>query len=160
MVSLAPEVPVVWVDTGFCGTDTRRFADQLRRHLRLNLQVYRPQESAISILNAFGVTDPLELDDYQRQQFTEKVKLEPFRRAIKELRPGIWITGIRAEETEHRRALAPVTLDDQGVLKVAPFFSSSGSEVATYLSGHELPVNRGYFDPTKAAPHLECGLHR
>ena len=158
--SLAPAMPAVWVDTGFASAETRDFAHQLTERLDLNLQTYRPAQLAISVLHQFGVTDPLDLSDADREAFVEQVKLQPFQRAVDEWQPKIWLTGIRAEETEFRRGLAPVTLDERGILKVAPFFAAGQSEVEQYLAEHALPRNIGYFDPTKPAQDQECGLHR
>lgn len=157
---LAPEMPAIWVDTGFATAETRDFAHQLTERLDLNLQTYRPAQPAISVLHEFGVSDPLDLADADREGFVQQVKLQPFQRAVDEWQPKIWLTGIRAEETEFRRGLAPVTLDERGILKVAPFFAATQSEVEQYLAEHELPRNIGYFDPTKPAQDQECGLHR
>ena len=37
-----------------------------------------------------------------REEFTEIVKLEPFRRALKEHNPEIWFTNIRVRQTQYR----------------------------------------------------------
>ena len=37
----APQVPVVWVDTGYLPPETYRYADELTRRLDLNLHVYQ-----------------------------------------------------------------------------------------------------------------------
>ena len=102
---LAPEMPAIWVDTGFATAETRDFAHQLTERLDLNLQTYRPAQPAISVLHEFGVSDPLDLADADREGFVQQVKLQPFQRAVDEWQPKIWLTGIRAEETEFRRGL-------------------------------------------------------
>src|SRR5262245_23137844 len=40
-----PEIPVVFVDTGYLFPETYRFADELTERLRLNLKVYRATTS-------------------------------------------------------------------------------------------------------------------
>src|SRR5271167_2974202 len=42
---LAPDIPVVFVDTGYLFPETYLFADMLTKRLRINLKVYRAVES-------------------------------------------------------------------------------------------------------------------
>ena len=48
--SVAPGIPVVFVDTGYLFPETYQFADELSSKLRLNLKVYRPALSAAWIM--------------------------------------------------------------------------------------------------------------
>ena len=93
------------------------------------------------------------------ESFKFQVKLEPFQRALKELQPEIWISGIRGEETEYRRNLGIVSLDDRGILKVSPLFHWTEADVSDYMRKYNLPSCRHYFDPTKIDSQTECGLH-
>jgi phosphoadenosine phosphosulfate reductase len=87
------------------------------------------------------------------------VKLEPFDRALADFQPEIWLTGLRREETEHRKTLDVVSRDNRGLLKVAPLFYWSDEEIENYMARHNLPTCRHYFDPTKVHDGRECGLH-
>lgn len=158
--SLTDRVPAVWVDTGFVPGATHDFARRVSAQLDLDLRVFRSGQSTTAILHRVGASSTETMTAIQRDQFATLVKVEPFQRALASLQPKIWITGIRSEETEYRRSLAPATLDPRGILKIAPFFNSSRTDIEAYLAEHGLPANRNHNDPTKAAPHLECGLHR
>ncbi|MEQ8802934.1 MAG: phosphoadenosine phosphosulfate reductase family protein [Haliea sp.] len=98
-------------------------------------------------------------EEERHREFTRQVKLEPFARALADLQPEVWFTGIRREETEYRRTLDIVSLDDRGILKVAPLFYWSEQDVEQYMAQHQLPTCRHYFDPTKVHDGRECGLH-
>ena len=98
-------------------------------------------------------------EEERHQEFTEQVKLEPFNRALGEFKPEIWLTGIRREETEHRKSLDVVSMDNRGIIKVAPIFYWSEEQVEAYMAAHELPSCKHYFDPTKVHDGRECGLH-
>jgi phosphoadenosine phosphosulfate reductase len=98
-------------------------------------------------------------EEERHQDFTEQVKLEPFGRALDEFQPEIWLTGIRREETEHRQSLDIVSVDNRGIIKVAPIFYWSEDDVEDYMEQHQLPTCRHYFDPTKVHDGRECGLH-
>ncbi len=87
------------------------------------------------------------------------MKLEPFAQALEEFKPEIWLTGIRREETEHRKSLDIVSMDNRGIIKVAPMFYWSEEDVEDYMEKFELPSCRHYFDPTKVHDGRECGLH-
>ena len=156
--SVDKQVPVVWVDTGFNTADTHRVAKLLVNRLGTNLHVFRPAMSADSIVREFHGVPTLE-EPLAHERFTQIVKLEPFQRALATLQSKVWISGIRADETEHRAQLDIVTRDRRGILKVAPFYRFSDRQIEQYMSKHELPTCRHYFDPTKVHPGRECGLH-
>ncbi len=151
-------VPTIWVDTGYNLRDTYIVAERLIRDLELNMHVYTPEmtsERRNAIMGGIPTVDEEEL----HQEFTRQVKLDPFDRALAEFQPQIWLTGIRREETEHRKSLDVVSLDGRGIIKVAPIFSWNDEQVEAYMERFELPTCKHYFDPTKVHDGRECGLH-
>jgi phosphoadenosine phosphosulfate reductase len=151
-------VPTIWVDTGYNLRDTYVVAERLIRDLEVNIHVYSPQmtsERRNAIMGGIPTVDEME----RHREFTRQVKLEPFDRALDEFRPEIWLTGIRREETEHRKSLDIVSLDNRGIVKVAPLFYWSEDDMEAYMVRHGLPSCRHYFDPTKVHDGRECGLH-
>ena len=151
-------VPTIWVDTGYNLRDTYVVAERLIRDLQLNISVYSPEmtsERRNAIMGGIPTVD----EEERHQEFTRQVKLEPFARALEEFQPEIWLTGIRREETEHRKSLDIVSMDNRGILKVAPIFYWSEDQVEDYMEQHQLPTCRHYFDPTKVHDGRECGLH-
>lgn len=156
---LRSDVPVVWVDTGFNTADTYRHADLLTRALKLDLRVYAPDLTRARLEAAMGGV-PSPDDSTRHQTFSVDVKLRPFERALTELKPDVWLTGIRAEETDWRRQQATVTRGPNGILKAAPFFAFTEAEVETYMRRYSLPFGDPlHYDPAKAQLHRECGLH-
>ena len=151
-------VPTIWVDTGYNLRDTYVVAERLIRDLELDVHVYSPQmtsERRNAIMGGVPTVD----EEERHHDFTEQVKLEPFARALAEFKPEIWLTGIRKEETEHRKSLDIVSMDNRGIIKVAPIFNWSEDDVEAYMEQYELPTCRHYFDPTKVHDGRECGLH-
>lgn len=150
-------VPVVWVDSGYNVKDAYLVAEQLMQMLNLNIRIYNPQMSAErrnALMGGIPSIDEPGFDD-----FVAQVKLEPFARALAELKPKVWLTGIRREETVHRQSLDILSMDERGILKVAPIFYWSDDQVLEYMAQHQLPSCKHYFDPTKVHDHRECGLH-
>ena len=153
-----PDVPTIWVDTGYNLRDTYVVAERLINDLGLNIHVYSPlmtSERRNAIMGGIPTVD----DEERHTQFTRQVKLEPFDRALAEFKPDFWLTGIRREETEHRKTLDTVSIDNRGIVKVAPIFYWSDDQVDAYMEAHKLPPCRHYFDPTKVFDGRECGLH-
>ncbi len=151
-------VPTIWVDTGYNLRDTYLVAEKLMRELELNMHIYSPSMTSERRNAIMGGVPTIE-DEELHAEFTRQVKLEPFQRALNDLKPEIWLTGIRKEETEHRQGLDIVTMDGRGIIKVAPIFYWSEADVEAYMAEHRLPTCRHYFDPTKVHDGRECGLH-
>ncbi len=151
-------VPTIWVDTGYNLRDTYVVAQRLIHDLDLNISVYTPEMSS-ERRNAIMGGIPTPDEEERHQEFTRQVKLEPFEQALQAFSPDIWLTGIRREETEHRKTLDVVSMDGRGIIKVAPIFYWSEADVEQYMQAHELPTCKHYFDPTKAWDGRECGLH-
>lgn len=151
-------VPTIWVDTGYNLRDTYVVAERLIKEMQLNMHVYSPQmtsERRNAIMGGIPTID----EEERHAEFTRQVKLEPFTQAIADFQPEVWITGIRQEETEHRKSLDIVSVDNRGILKVAPIFYWSEDQVEDYMEQHSLSSCKHYFDPTKVQDGRECGLH-
>ena len=152
-----PDMPVVWMDNGYNTEATYRFADEVTRRLRLNLSIYLPRRSRA---HREAVDGPVPaLDDPRHAAFTEEVKLEPFARALRETAPQVWFTALRASDTAVRAQMEPVSINPDGLVKVAPLLHWTSKQLYEYLVAHDLPNNFDYVDPTKGEDNRECGLH-
>lgn len=157
ITQVQPDIPVVWMDSGYNTEATYRFAEETSQQLGLNLTIYHPRRSR-------GHRDAVEgefptIDDPRHAAFTEEVKLEPFQRALREAAPRVWLTALRAEDTAERAQMQPVSINQDGLIKVAPVLHWTAKDMYQYLQEHDLPNNFDYFDPTKVEDKRECGLH-
>ena len=157
VTQVKPDVPVVWMDNGYNTEATYRFVDEVTQRLKLNLHVYLPRRSRAHREAVEGATPGL--DDPRHKAFTEEVKLEPFTRALRETAPKVWFTALRATDTAVRAQMEPVSLNPDGLIKVAPLLHWSSKELHEYCKAHDLPNNFDYVDPTKGEDNRECGLH-
>ncbi len=154
---IRPDIKVLWVDSGYNTSATYRFAEKVIQDLNLNVETYIPQmTSARRNVLMKGIPD---IDDPQHDEFTRQVKLEPFQRALAELKPDLWLNAIRKDQTEFRQAMNIVSASKDGIIKVAPLYHWSEAQMDAYLAEHNLPNETDYFDPTKALETRECGLH-
>lgn len=150
-------LPIVWCDSGYNTNATYRHAESLITSLGLNISLYVPQQTAAhrNVVMS-GIPD---VDSELHNLFTNQVKLEPFKRAMREHKPDVWFTNLRKGQTEFRDSLDIVSQGSDGIIKVSPFFYWSDEQLDTYLSEHNLPNEHDYFDPTKVLENRECGLH-
>lgn len=152
-----PEIKVLWVDSGYNTSATYRFAEKVIQDLNLNIETYIPQmTSARRNVLMKGIP---EVDDPLHEEFTFQVKLEPFQRALSELKPDLWLNAIRKDQTEFRQSMDIVSSSKDGIIKVAPLYNWSEENMKNYLAEYNLPNEDDYFDPTKAIETRECGLH-
>ncbi len=152
-----PDMRVIWMDNGYNTEATYQFADEVTKKLGLNLSIYLPLRSRA---HREAVDGPVPaLDDPRHAAFTEEVKLEPFARALRETAPEVWFTALRATDTAVRAAMDPVSINPDGLIKVAPLLHWSSKQLYEYLVEHGLPNNFDYVDPTKGEDNRECGLH-
>jgi|TARA_B110000483_G_scaffold216241_1_gene267589 phosphoadenosine phosphosulfate reductase len=154
----APDLPIIWVDSGYNMRDTYVVAEEIMERLKLNMKIYVPSVTSERLNVLMGGIPTLD-EPEKHAEFTRIVKLDPFEKAIKDLAPKLWISGIRQTDTNFRRNLDVLSVDGRGIVKVAPIFRWTDEDLANYMALHDLPSCRHYFDPTKVESGRECGLH-
>lgn len=139
VTQICPNIPVVWIDTGYLPQETHQFAKELTKRLNLNLKVYRSEMSPVQMEEKYGKlwenkdVASLNLYDYIR-------KVEPMERALEELKVTGMIAGLRRQQTNFRRNLLPVNRQG-GKFKILPILNWSSQDVDNYLKAHNLPYH-------------------
>ena len=156
-----PDIPVLWVDHGYNRPATYLHAEQLKKLLQLNIKAYLPTMTAAHYDAARGgMPEPTPENEARIKAFSTAMKLEPFRRGMKELAPTVWLTALRKVQNPNRAELDIVSEDKNfNSLKVSPLFYWGDADLEQYLGEHNLPNEWDYFDPAKADEKRECGLH-
>jgi phosphoadenosine phosphosulfate reductase len=141
-----PDIPVIWIDTGYLPAETYRFAEDLIARLNLNIQVYQSAMSPARMEALYGKLWELDdVDAFNRYDYVRKV--EPMQRALRDLKATAWLAGLRSKQTDHRK-----TLDVVGVqgdrYKVLPILDWHSRDIYNYLTQFDLPYHpffeRGY----------------
>ena len=173
-----PDIPVVFIDTGYLFPETYRFVDELTQRLNLNLRVYRPEVSGAWQEARYGKR--WEQDLQGLEAYNQDNKVEPMRRAIEELEVGTWFSGLRRSQSAERRD-TPFVENSGDRFKVYPIADWTDRDVFVYLRQHDLPYHplweKGYVSigdthTTKSLADVdsleqtrfhglkrECGLH-
>jgi phosphoadenosine phosphosulfate reductase len=144
VATTTPEIPVLFLDTGFHFEPTITFRRHLARDLGLTVLDLRPDLSVAQQLQRHGdlpTTDP--------DACCQMRKTRPLRRALANF--DGWATGVRRVQTPERADTPVVEArrhDDRWLVKVAPLATWTDEDVEAYLTAHDLPrhplVAQGY----------------
>jgi len=134
---LAPDIPVVFIDTGYLFPETYQFADTLTKRLKVNLKVYRSAESPAWIEARHGKL--WEQGAEGLAKYNQIVKVEPMQRALSELGARGWLAGLRRVQSSTRENLSVISTQD-GRTKVLPIGERSSLSPAL---GEGLRLHRG-----------------
>jgi phosphoadenosine phosphosulfate reductase len=130
---VCPEMPVVFIDTGFHFAETLTFRDELRSRYDLNVVVVHALLEKSQLLERYG--EGLYRRDPDLCCYINKV--EPMRRATSEMRA--WVAGIRRDQTAHRKALKTLEPQPTGLLKIHPMINWTKRDVWKYIDKYKLP---------------------
>ena len=173
-----PEVPVLFLDTGYHFAEVYEYRDALASAWRLNLVNLKPPQSVADQERAFGL-----LYQTAPDQCCGARKVKPLFTALE--RYTAWFTGLRREQSRSRaelRELEVFTLPTATALqKISPLTTWSTREVWSYATAKNIPLlklyEKGYSsigcEPCTALPSdpgdprsgrwsgrkLECGIH-
>lgn len=175
---VVPEIPVVFIDTGYLFPETYRFADELTKRLKLNLKTYAARRTSAQQEAIDGKRWENGLDGLKAYNFENKV--EPMDRAVRELGATAWLAGLRRVQASTRESLGFVQVQNR-ITKIHPILDWDNRTVHRYLTEHGLPYHplwdQGYVsvgDWHSSAPlqpgqteeqtrfnglKRECGLH-
>ena len=148
-------IKVIWCDTLFNSDSTYEHSKHLTCKYQLNLFKYQ------SLVNKKNVEKLYveDLSDEKFKEFANLVKIEPFKRALKEHKPDLWFTNIRVRQTEYRDKKDILSYSKKGILKVSPFYYWTDADLDKYVLENNLNKNLNYFDPVKVLRYRECGIH-
>ena len=173
-----PDVPVVFLDTGYHFKEVYEYRDRMAKEWGLNLVSLEPEQTVAEQEALFGIlnqTDPAKCCGLR--------KVKPLFASLEGY--ALWFTGLRREQAKSRGALKEV--DDfklptgTVIRKISPLTEWSAKDVWTYSEQHGIPMlelyERGYTsigcEPCTSVPtdpndprsgrwggqKQECGIH-
>ena len=132
----APEVPVVFIDTGYHFDETYEYAVDLTKRLELDVKVYRPQWSPAWQEAIHGKL--WEQGEQGMEKYSILNKVEPMNRAIEETGAKVWLSGLRRSHSKTRvtRSFAE---QQAKTIKAYPILDWDDEQVERFLVESELP---------------------
>jgi phosphoadenosine phosphosulfate reductase len=175
---LLPDLPVVFLETGYHFVEVYEYRDRMAREWKLNLINVLPEITVAEQESQFGI---LNQTDASRCCGIRKVK--PLFGALEGY--SLWFTGLRREQAKSRASLCEVdhfTLPSgKAIRKISPLTEWTTKDVWAYAGRHEIPLidlyDKGYTsigcEPCTSLPtdpndprsgrwggqKQECGIH-
>ncbi len=173
-----PNIPVLFLDTGYHFAQTYEYRDRIAREWELRLVNVLPQQTVSQQESQFGV-----LYKSNPTQCCQLRKVEPLMQSLEPYE--IWFTGLRREQSPSRKNLKMAEQhrlpSGKTLLKVSLLAEWSWKQVWSYIGAHQLSYlpqyDEGYLSigcqPCTAIPDdpnnprsgrwggkkLECGIH-
>ena len=139
VTSVVPDVPVIWVDTGYLPVETYRFAEKLIKRLSLNLKVYQSHISPARMEALHGkLWEEGTVEAFNKYDRIRKV--EPMQRALNELGATAWLAGLRSKQTDHRKTLDRIGMQGDRY-KLLPILHWNSKDIYQYLKANDLPYH-------------------
>ena len=136
--TIAPQVPIILVDTGYLFPETYEFAEEMKRLLKLNLHIYQPLMTAARQEAVYGKR--WEQGKKGLEEYNLMNKVEPMNRALVDFNAKGWLAGLRREQSSSRKHL-DVVLSQGKMTKVHPIIDWTDLEIYQYLSNNGLPYH-------------------
>src|SRR6201993_3168401 len=152
-----PDVPVLFLDTGYHFPQTYEYRDRMTRQWSLNLVNILPAQTVAQQESAFGI-----LYRSEQTRCCQLRKVEPLMRALEPF--DVWFTGLRREQSPTRKNLKKVELHrlptGKSLWKVSALADWTWGQVWEYTGGKKLDYlpqyDRGYLSigcqPCTAVP--------
>ena len=136
IATTVPELPVLFLDTGFHFPETLRFRDRVVGELGLNLHILKTRMGHDRFREKHG-----QLHRRDPDLCCHLNKVKPLQRALAER--SAWVAGIRRDQTAQRQDTpilsAPGDVDRYDVYKICPIASWTEGQVTRYRMQHDLP---------------------
>jgi len=142
VTSQHPDIPVVFIDTGYLFPETYKFVDELTERLNLNLKIFRSKTSPAWQEARHGERWNQGVEGIAAYNYENKV--EPMERALRELEVGAWFAGLRRSQAKSRSEVPFVSWSGnsgKARWKVHAIADWSDRDVFEYLKQHDLPYH-------------------
>jgi phosphoadenosine phosphosulfate reductase len=160
LARIAPNIPIIYLDTGFQFKETDELKERLRARYHLNLIEHRTALSTTEQAAIYG--DRLYARDPDLCCRLRKV--EPLRRALKGF--DAWIAALRRDQSPTRVGIRLIEWNAQHeLIKINPLAAWTRQKVWDYIVRHNLPYHPLYdegYASIGCAPctrRVEAGAH-
>ena len=151
-----PNLKIIWIDTGYLHKETYLFAKHLAKRLHLtNLRVYQSDVSPARMEALHGQLWKND-DSVSHRIYGALRKVEPMNRALQELGAKALLSGVRSDQTDHRKTLNRIVYRDKHPqhYRIHPLLYWSQDDVDAYIAKHNLP-----YHPLKRKGYVSIGDH-
>ena len=136
-------VKVFTLDTGRLFEDTYKVWDKTLKKYNKAIKAYFPDSDAVEkLVSEKGINSFYESAD-NRNECCHIRKVEPLARALKDI--DLWITGLRAEQSDTRTELSIIEKNDMyDLIKFNPLINWKLDEIIQHIKDNDVPYNDLY----------------
>ena len=133
---IAPQTPILTLDTGFLFPETYDLIDTLEQQFNLNLTRVKPRQTPKQQARDYGDR----LWERNPDRCCHLRKTIPLRDALEGY--DSWVTGLRRDQSKERANTPIISIDKRtGLVKIAPFANWTENMIWTYIHAYDLPYN-------------------
>ena len=133
-------IEVVTLDTGRLFPSTYKLWQETEERYGVRIRSYHPSADAVAAMVADGGINGFYYSKEARLACCNVRKVEPLGRAL--AGAAAWVTGLRADQSGQRAAVAFTAWDEErGLIKAAPLFDRTRAEVVAECEALGVPVN-------------------
>ena len=132
-------LPVLFIDTLHHFPESLEHAEITRKHYNLDMRVYRSKEASSQA--EFEEKHGKEVWKLEPERYDRLVKVEPQKRALREMDVFVWINGRRRSQGGDRASLKIMEFDVDGRLKVNPLATWTYEQTWDYIRQNNVPYN-------------------
>ncbi len=172
---IKPDIPILFLSTGFLFKETLAFADDLKKRFKLNLREFKASSEQIAAVQK-KLTNP----QNELGACCDDTKVQLMQKSLEGL--DCWVAGLRRNQSSTRKNIKIVESYRTGLVKVHPLANWTSKEIYNYLVANDLPFHplwaKGYksigCEPCTSLPlpgqddrsgrwagkdKTECGIH-
>lgn len=140
IASIKANIEIFTLDTGRQFQESYELMDLTIKKYGISLQTFFPNTSVVEALVAEKGFNSFYTSIENRKECCFVRKMEPLNRALQGAK--VWITGLRAEQSDNRADMPIVEWDENRQLfKINPLIDWSFSQLENYLQEHKIPQN-------------------
>jgi phosphoadenosine phosphosulfate reductase len=145
---IAPQLPVIFVDTGFHFDETLAYRDKLAGDFGLRIEVAKPAVAFEDFINEHGPDIPARDPDFCCAQ-NKVAPVKPYvARALG------WVSGLRRDQSKTREHVPILLPTEDGPIKVHPLATMTRADVQAYVDHYAIPEH-----PLRARRYLSIGCY-
>jgi phosphoadenosine phosphosulfate reductase len=171
-IQIKPDIPVLFLDTGFLFKETHDFKNALKARFHLNVREFRatPEQIRVTAENLRA----------NAEKCCDDAKVDLMKRSLENV--TCWIAGLRRHQAKTRKNISVVEKYEGNLLKVHPLANWTSKDLYNYMVKNDLPFHplweKGYTsigcEPCTRTPQdaadgrsgrwagkekVECGIH-
>ena len=156
--SLGKDSVAVWHLAKRVSPEIRGFIVTTRFKPRQTVEFMKQTVEKYPELKVYSSDEPIpeKLYETDPDRCCEVLKVEPTRRAIREMNVACWVTGLRCTEGRTRTDFREVEERDKGLIKLNPILIWQEREVWEYLALNQVPVNPLYAEGYRSLGCAPC----